>query len=176
MFTAWIAYNTDFFQSQVPRTRRYLLYCVSYLCYVLGGRLQNLIESSVLNRFMCQFLSVKTKVHFRPPARAGSPATAKCRTFVKSLPKAGPLVNCLIMDTFLTFGPKTWSTAKFWGPKFHFWLLNGKFGRISAKLTEPPAHTGCLKSARYQDLMAGDPRPEIWPDNGPEVLPDKYPF
>ena len=28
MFTAWIAYNTDFFQSQVPRTKRYLLYCV----------------------------------------------------------------------------------------------------------------------------------------------------
>ena len=28
MFTAQIAYSADFFQSQAPRTKRYLLYCI----------------------------------------------------------------------------------------------------------------------------------------------------
>ena len=43
---------------------------------------------------------------------------------------------------------------------------------ILLQLAEPPALTGGLVTAGYQDFLAED----LWPDSWPEALPEKYPF
>ena len=155
MFTARIAYSTDFFQSQVPRTKRYLLYCT-------------LISPSRVHFFSDQSRSRERKrLSCRPPRRRagfGGCGVVGLGAFIHGLPERGefPLARARAPAEWMVQTPPRRGTGlKEGSGRGH--LIHARapassdsiklLGRRGLLLAWKPSSTDCIKLWGKQGLL-----------------------